>query len=120
MQAPCCGITPADLHHPAKVMSCKGNGLANRLAAVFLIVNEAGQIDDEFLVPKGTCKMGPAEDPLAVVDDQLRVHGLDGLRVADASIMPTITSGNTSAPTVMIAEKAADLIRAGTRLERAA
>ncbi|MFO1321436.1 MAG: GMC family oxidoreductase N-terminal domain-containing protein [Burkholderiales bacterium] len=58
----------------------------------------------------GTCKMGPATDAQAVVDAQLRVHGLDGLRVADASIMPTMPSGNTGAPVMMIAERAADLI----------
>jgi choline dehydrogenase len=54
--------------------------------------------------------MGPASDPGAVVDAQLRVHGLAGLRVADASIMPAMPSGNTGAPTMVIAEKAADLI----------
>ena len=65
--------------------------------------------------PAGTCKMGPAADSSAVVDSELRVHGVDGLRVADASIMPVITSGNTHAPTVMIGEKAASLIqRSGT------
>nr|XP_031838195.1 glucose dehydrogenase [FAD, quinone]-like [Nomia melanderi]XP_031838196.1 glucose dehydrogenase [FAD, quinone]-like [Nomia melanderi] len=61
----------------------------------------------------GTCKMGPGTDPMAVVDDKLRVRGVKGLRVIDASIMPHITSGNTNAPTVMIAEKGADLIKKG-------
>jgi choline dehydrogenase len=59
--------------------------------------------------PVGTCKMG--QDPMAVVDDQLRVHGLEGLRVIDASVMPTIPGGNTNAPTIMVAERGSDLIR---------
>ncbi len=61
--------------------------------------------------PVGTCKMG--QDGMAVVGPDLRVHGIEGLRIADASVMPTITTGNTSAPTIMIGEKASDLVSAG-------
>jgi choline dehydrogenase len=71
----------------------------------------AGDLGTTIFHPVGTCKMGPAHDDAAVVDDQLRVHGIQGLRVIDASIMPTITSGNTNAPTVMIAERGADFIK---------
>ena len=71
----------------------------------------AGDLGTTIFHPVGTCKMGPRDDTNAVVDDELRVHGIKGLRVIDASIMPTITSGNTNAPTVMIAERGAEFIR---------
>ena len=69
------------------------------------------QADTEYH-PSGTCKMGPDSDPMAVVDARLRVKGVSGLRVCDASIMPFITNGNTNAPSIMIGEKCADLLRA--------
>ncbi|MES2098963.1 MAG: GMC family oxidoreductase N-terminal domain-containing protein [Pseudomonadota bacterium] len=73
----------------------------------------AGDIGTTIFHPVGTAKMGPAADAMAVVDARLRVHGVKGLRVVDASVMPTITSGNTNSPTLMIAERAAGWLLAG-------
>ncbi|MHC2436795.1 GMC family oxidoreductase [Bradyrhizobium sp. USDA 4451] len=74
------------------------------------LAKAAGDIGTTIFHPVGTAKMGLASDPMAVVDERLRFYGLHGLRIADASVMPTITSGNTNTPTAMIAEKAAAMI----------
>jgi choline dehydrogenase len=79
------------------------------LASDAELAQAAGDIGTTIFHPVGTARMGT--DAMAVVDPELRVHGIAGLRVVDASVMPTITSGNTASPTVMIAEKAADMIR---------
>jgi choline dehydrogenase-like flavoprotein len=77
------------------------------------LLKAAGDIGTTIFHPIGTAKMGLASDPLAVVDERLRVMGIERLRVIDASVMPTITSGNTNSPTVMIAEKGAAMVLAG-------
>ena len=74
------------------------------------LVKAAGDIGTTIFHPVGTCKMGRADDPMAVLDSELRVRGIGHLRVVDASAMPTITSGNTAAPTMMIAQRAAELL----------
>lgn len=74
------------------------------------LAKAAGDIGTTIFHPVGTAKMGTANDPFAVVDERLRFYGLHGLRIADASVMPTITSGNTNTPTAMIAEKGAAMI----------
>ncbi len=79
------------------------------------LIHAAGNVGTTIFHPVGTCKMGPSSDPNAVVDARLRVHGIAQLRVVDASIMPTITSGNTNSPTVMIAERGSEMIREDRR-----
>ena len=87
---------------------CPGPSVGDDDAA---LIKAAGDIGTTIFHPVGTAKMGRDSDPTAVVDERLRVIGLERLRVVDASVMPTITSGNTNAPTMMIAEKGAAMIR---------
>jgi choline dehydrogenase len=89
-----------------------GSSVGNDDAA---LIKAAGDVGTTIFHPVGTAKMGRASDPMAVVDERLRVIGLERLRVVDASIMPTITSGNTNAPTMMIAEKGAAMMREDAR-----
>jgi choline dehydrogenase len=98
-------------YHPAEYFP--GAGVHDGDDAAML--NAAGDIGTTIFHPVGTAKMGLASDPLTVVDERLRVAGVDRLRVVDASVMPTIPSGNTNAPTMMIAEKGAAMIRADAK-----
>ncbi|MDT8450567.1 MAG: choline dehydrogenase [Wenzhouxiangellaceae bacterium] len=91
-----------------------GDDVTGRSELLEFIRNKAESIYH----PVGTCRMGPEGDPAAVVDPELRVYGIDGLRVVDASIMPTLIGGNTNAPVIMIAEKGADMVL-GRQLRRA-
>lgn len=91
-----------------------GDGVRGRTSLVSAIREWAETIYH----PVGTCRMG--SDPASVLDPQLNVRGIEGLRVVDASVMPTLTTGNTNAPTIMIAEKAGDLIRGQAKTQRAA
>jgi len=79
------------------------------------LAHAAGDIGTTIFHPVGTCRMGRTDDPEAGVDSELRVRGIEALRVIDASVMPTITSGNTSSPTIMIAERGVELVRAARR-----
>jgi choline dehydrogenase-like flavoprotein len=96
--------------HPVEYLP--GEAVTNDDAS---LAKAAGDVGTTIFHPVGTAKMGLASDPKAVVDERLRAFGLERLRVVDASVMPTITSGNTNSPTMMIAEKGAAMIREDRR-----
>jgi len=102
---------PALAGHRGRELAASANATSDAAITEF-IRNHA----DTIYHPVGSCRMGSGA--MDVVDDQLRVHGLQGLRVVDASIMPSIVGGNTNAPVIMIGEKAADLIRASANSSR--
>jgi len=121
-------LPPAEMIHYGMTKSAQlaiSRGLAEHTRGTGVTVNSVlpgptradGIVDfirrkaESIYHPVGTCRMGHAADPLSVVDPRLRVKGVDGLRVVDASVMPRLVGGNTNAPTMMIAERAADLIR---------
>ncbi|WP_428310501.1 GMC family oxidoreductase [Hydrocarboniphaga sp.] len=128
--APCYLSTDADRHVAASAMRLTRHIVGQPALAPYFpdeylpgkqyqsdeeLATAAGLVGTTIFHPVGTCRMGRADDDDAVVDTRLRVRGLQGLRVVDASVMPTITSGNTNAPTMMIAERASEMIREDRR-----
>jgi len=128
--APCYLSHEADRHKAAKALRLTRRIVAQPALAPYRpeeylpgsnfasdeeLAQAAGNIGTTIFHPVGTCRMGRDDDVLAVTDSELKVRGMTGLRVIDASIMPTITSGNTSSPTIMIAERGAELIVAARR-----
>src|SRR5205085_5684737 len=94
----------------ARALSAAGVPAGAHLTTDEELLRAAGEIGTTIFHPVGTAKMGIDGDPMAVLDERLRVRGIEGLRVIDASAMPRITSGNTNSPTIMIAEKGAEMV----------